>query len=269
MYSVYCRGTKVKLSGELRTYDTFRLLQVCYLNYRYFFKYWNFFIYICAGKKLFIEKYMVLSKQIMRYSFRWGEHSFLEPPYLVEFFLRLYPRYYSMIYKLFLSKLKRKAGSKRPVYRKEVSRHLLLRRLWANNSIVRSYIGSVAVRSFLTYLVLFNFLSLYRYRVLDWFEDKKIGGERRETYLKKHRWRYRFYKKLRHSMWRGKLLLHMVKYFHEVFYYFLYRFRNIRDYLWYCILNFSRFLGYGGEVTKIKILNSKIGYIKLWNRYQK
>lgn len=58
----------------------------------------------------------------------------------------------------------------------------------------------------------------------------------------------------------------MIKYFFSVFYYFLYKFRNIRDYSFYYILDFKRIFVNSQNWKIMRLLSDKIGYIKLWNK---
>ena len=57
--------------------------------------------------------------------------------------------------------------------------------------------------------------------------------------------------------------MYMIKYFSELFYSILYRFRNIRDYYGYFKLDLGRLIQRYNKFGKIKLFMLKEGFIKL------
>jgi hypothetical protein len=58
----------------------------------------------------------------------------------------------------------------------------------------------------------------------------------------------------------------MLKYGYDIFYYLLFWFRNIRDYIYYSLLNYLRLFNIRRYYYCILLNTQKGGYIKLWAR---
>lgn len=204
MFSSYLNYFSTDKVVHLQRYD---VGLVCYLffgNYRYFYVYSNFLVYICHGKKLFVERQMNYSNQTVYYRIRWCPKSIYNIGYVPEYISRLYTYWLNVVYKLVLNKLLRKAGTRRMVYKISMCRFLFQNRLKAGVFFLRDYSKNIVYYSFYMFLVFFNFLVLFNLKFTLFFSKRMIDFAGHTLDVGKRKiW---FYRRLNRFSRRVKLL---------------------------------------------------------------
>lgn len=99
--------------------------------------------------------------------------------------MRIYVNWLNIIYKLYLNKLNRKAGTKRMVYKKRIGIFIFKNRLRAGIFNLRVYSKNILFYSFLTFLVFFNFIVLFNFRFTITMNKKTLDFSQKFIYLQK------------------------------------------------------------------------------------
>lgn len=205
MFSKYLTEVKVESKNILVIFYVKRMNYFFFLNYRYIITYCHLLSYIYCGHKLYVEKQLHNSIHILYYNLIWCRTWIMVIGLSAELIIWIYITWLNLIYRTILSKVRRKAGSKRAVYKIEINTYMFRQRLQRGVIFLRRYINNTTFYFFLSYLVFFNFIVLYNFRSTIFFSQKTIGIG--IFILRRNKKRFRFYRKRSHLKWRKRYLV--------------------------------------------------------------
>lgn len=193
MFSRYLTEDKLDLRNRIDIIYMDEINYFFFINYRYVITYHHLLSYVYCGHKMYVEKQLQNSIHVLYYNIIWAQLQVMVIGLGAELIIWVYIIWLNLIYRSALSKLRRKAGSRRAVYKIEINTNMFRKRFRSGVIFLRKYIKNTMFYFFLSYLVFFNFIVLYNFRSTIFFSQKVIGGEifmLRSRRRKRRNWRF-------------------------------------------------------------------------------
>lgn len=172
MYSIYINNYNFQNFSLVKSYNIKWINYLFFYNYKYFYCYYTVLTFIKNGKKLYIERQISYSIQIIYYNLKWCLKLVPNIKLTVEHIIRSYVYWLNSLYRLVLNKLRRKAGTKSLVYKIKVNVYIFKNRLRGGVFFLKNYVNNSLFRFFLSFLVFFHFVIFFNFKFTLFFFKK-------------------------------------------------------------------------------------------------